>query len=212
MSKVTEALDFQEKHHEKGCKMIKTMTDFYLSGNTNMFNAALYEYITHMENSAIDARNLPALAAMPTHKEFLTEALAEAHEIEINITTENWINIKMPCLLPGKMLKAKKEFSFSPLFHTLENFKLERKNLPFYPESVIAIRHIYSRDKPLGLVRDNDNVDTKIVVDVIKTFFLPDDNGLICSHFYDSKLGRENMTDIYIFPRHDFENWWEKHC
>jgi len=212
MSRVTESLNAQKKHHDKGCTMIKEMTDFYLSGNTNMFNVTLYNYITYVESLTINARNLPALAAMPEHREFVAEALVEAHEIEISITAKNWINIKMPSLLPGKMLNAKKQFSFAPLFYALERFKEDRGKLPFFSESIIAIRHIYARDKPLSLIRDNDNVDTKIVVDVIKTFFLPDDNGLICSHFYDSKLGAKNMTDIYVFPRHDFDAWWQRHC
>jgi len=208
MSKVTEYLESQEKAHERACGIIKNMKDFYTVGNTGMYNVTLYEYITHMEGLAIDARNLPELSAMPEHQAFLTEALLEAHDIQISITPEDWIHIEMPCLLPGKMLRSKKDFSFYPLFRALEVFKSDRGLLPQYPESVIAIRHIYDRNKPLGMIRDNDNVDTKIVVDVLKTFFLPDDNGLICSHFYDSKLGAKNMTNIYIFPRYDFEKWW----
>ena len=211
MSNMMDELNKQNTRLQENGKMVGQLTGFYENRQPELFNAALINYIAHCERLAINARNFPALYGSRDAKDILEAALNDAHEITIDVTSEGWVHIQMPSLIPGKPTSYKKRFLYSPLLHAMKRF-LEDGERPHFMESVIAIRHVYDRHKSLGLVRDQDNVDVKTVVDAIKVTMLPDDNGLCCSHFYDAKLGEKNMTDIYVLPRSDFSDWWEKHC
>ena len=45
------------------------------------------------------------------------------------------------------------------------------------------------------------------MVDAIAMFFLVDDTPLECRHYYCSAAGENEMTEVYIVPRADFESW-----
>ena len=206
------ATEFLHKHEEKLQKNIAVFNQLQGYFNTNQienYNKMIGKYISNSEKLTIDARKIPELTGVKSHGKILEKAISEAHDIKISLTDEGFVNIKMPCLLPGKASKNKKEFVFFPLLYAITSFAKTLKSSDVIVNSVIAIRHIYSENKSMGIIRDNDNVDTKIVVDIIKSSFLFDDNGLICSHFYDSKFGNDDMTDIYVLPREDFSKWWE---
>jgi len=211
MSTMMDELKKQQQKILENSRLSEKLTNLYEERKPELFNLALMDYISDCERLAINARNFPALYGNRDATLILEESLADAHEIEIETTYENWIHIRMSSLCPGKASKHKKSFLYAPLLNALncfaENFNRERM-----AESVIAIRHIYDKKRALGFLRDQDNVDVKTVVDCIKSALLVDDNGFLCSHFYDAKFGSKNMTDIYILPRSDFGDWWEKHC
>jgi len=211
MSNMKDELNKQATRIQENGKMIEQLNGFYENRQPELFNAALINYIAHCERLAINARNYPALFGHRDAVQIVEESLADAHEIIIRTTSENWINIQMPSLCPGAATKYKKLFLYSPLLNALNRFAEDYTGQRM-GESIIAIRHIYDRKRSIGLMRDQDNVDVKTVVDSIKVAFLKDDNGFLCSHYYDAKFGEKNMTDIYVLPRSDFGDWWEKHC
>ena len=45
---------------------------------------------------------------------------------------------------------------------------------------------------------------------MIALFFLRDDSAYICSHFYYSKAGEQNRTNVYVVPDTDFVKWCEQ--
>ena len=139
--------------------------------------------------------------------------VAAAQELDIHVTEDaDIVNIKLPCLIP-KRNKWVSNFITDPLYAVLEKFVSERP-LPFEPflKCVVCITHIY--DKSLftkGRVCDHDNIELKGILDVINTFLLTDDGGMLCDIFNTSEYGEMDMVQISVMKKHMFPEWLMQH-
>ena len=140
-----------------------------------------------------------------------TEYLSSASTLLGNdIRCENGIlEITLPSLLPKKMQHQSSEFLLDPLHNALSQYA-EHHDLPRYHHCVVCFSHIYCRDLPDRRVRDYDNLELKRFLDLVASFVLVDDSGLLCDAYNSTELGGTDCTRISIMDSAQFSDWLEK--
>lgn len=119
---------------------------------------------------------------------------------------EGVFQIRIPGRLPRRWNRKSAEYLLDPLQGCLEAYG-EKNPFPKYRECVIGMIHIYSRDKPAGLVCDYDNLGWKQVLDVLASFLLTDDSGLLCDVYHTTESGPQDETRIAIMEKSLFPGW-----
>ena len=157
------------------------------------------------ESVALKTRTLPAHTGYPQADAMMQEVMAEAVPVEMGFTEEGWFCLRMPILLPRKE-KSSRSYLRGFLYPALERFTYGKPMIR-YRNCVLIFRHVYDKNRPEREYRDHDNIELNTVVDAIAMFFLVDDTPLECRHYYCSAAGEEEMTEVYIVPRADFERW-----
>lgn len=140
-----------------------------------------------------------------------TEYLSSASALlDIGIRYENDIlEITLPSLLPKKMQHQSSEFLLDPLHNALSRYA-ENHSLPQYRHCVVCFSHVYCRELPDRRVRDYDNLELKRFLDLVASFVLVDDSGLLCDAYNSTELGSTDCTRISIMDSTQFFVWLEK--
>ena len=143
-----------------------------------------------------------------TTSTFKAEYLSSASTLlGIDIRCENSIlEITLPSLLPKKMQHQSSEFLLDPLYNALSQYA-EHHDLPRYHHCVVCFSHIYCRDLPDRRVRDYDNLELKRFLDLVASFVLVDDSGLLCDAYNSTELGGTDCTRISIMDSTRFSDW-----
>ena len=55
--------------------------------------------------------------------------------------------------------------------------------------------------------RDHDNIEINAVSDIVALFVMVDDNPHVCEHYYASKSGEKNRTEVFVLSKRDLENF-----
>lgn len=128
----------------------------------------------------------------------------------IRIGEENGVlNIYLPCLIPKRKQRQSSEFLIDPLYYTLSQYADGHK-LPKYKQCVICFSHIYNKELPNRRVRDYDNLELKRLLDVISTFIMEDDSGLLCDAYNTTELGDCDCTCISVMDKNRFFDWMKE--
>ena len=56
-------------------------------------------------------------------------------------------------------------------------------------------------------MRDYDNLELKQLLDVVASFIMVDDSGLLCDAYNTTELGETDCTRISIMPQSRFPTW-----
>lgn len=114
--------------------------------------------------------------------------------------------VMLPGLLPKRKQKAGAEYLLDPLNAALTKYA---KNcpLPSFQDCMICYTHIYALDMPGGRIRDYDNLETKMVQDVIASFVLTDDSGALCDTYHTTAMGEADATRISVMDGSRFPEW-----
>ena len=125
----------------------------------------------------------------------------------IRISEEDGIlNIFLPCLVPKRNQRKNSEFLTDPLYYTLSQYA-DSHSMPKYKHCVVCFSHIYSRELPVSRVRDYDNLELKQLLDVIASFLMEDDSGLLCDAYNTTELGDYDCTRISVMDSRRFSGW-----
>lgn len=116
------------------------------------------------------------------------------------------LEITLPCLIPKRKQRRSAEFLTDPLYFTLSQYA-DRHPLPKYSHCVVCFSHIYSRDLPSRRIRDYDNLELKQLLDVISSFIMEDDTGLLCDAYNTTELGETDCTRISVMDKDRFFDW-----
>lgn len=128
--------------------------------------------------------------------------------VDISYTKEGWLLVSIPALLPKKE-KGNSQYIREIVRDAL--YKYCRQNdVDKFDKCVLVFEHVYDYKIPKRQWRDHDNIEVNTVSDMIALFLLRDDSAYICSHFYYSKAGKQNRTNIYVVPDTDFAKWCEQ--
>lgn len=114
------------------------------------------------------------------------------------------MEITIPCLLPKRKQSQGTEFLLDPFFHTLSNYA-ENNILPKFTHCVVCFSHVYAL--PKRRIRDYDNLELKQILDIISTYLMVDDTGLLCDAYNTTELGKIDCTRISIMNKDNFPNW-----
>ena len=156
------------------------------------------------ERIACRLRNLIYSTTNVRKTEYLNAA-GEAHGIEIDY--ENGVmQITLPSLLPKRKFQKYAGFLLDPFYFSLSEYA-ESHTLLKYRECVVCFSHVYSRDCPTRRVRDYDNLELKVLLDVLSAFLLVDDTGLLCDAYNTTELGEKDCTKIFVMEKERFSAW-----
>lgn len=135
--------------------------------------------------------------------------LADAHGITVRQEPES-VTITMPGLLPKRRRKASNEFLIEPLYAALTRYT-KTNTCKRFNECVVCICLVYNKEMPERRVRDYDNIELKHILDTVATFFMQDDNGLLCDVYHTTEFGTTDSTRITIMERDAFGSWLEQY-
>lgn len=125
----------------------------------------------------------------------------------IKINDNNGIlEIDLPCLLPKRKKRQSTEFLIDPLYFTLSQYS-DSHPLKRFKHCVVCFSHVYSEEFPKQNIRDYDNLELKQLLDVIATFIMEDDTGLLVDAYNTTEIGNNECTRISIMDKNRFSEW-----
>ena len=122
------------------------------------------------------------------------------------IEKDGILEITLPCLLPKKSKKHSCEYLTDPIYYTLSKYT-QTHTLPKFRHCVVCFSHIYSRELSPNRVRDYDNLELKQLLDVIATFVMEDDTGLLCDAYNTTEIGDSDCTRVSVMDKERFQGW-----
>ena len=63
---------------------------------------------------------------------------------------------------------------------------------------------------PSTRIRDYDNLELKQLLDVVSSFVMLDDSGLLCDAYNTTEWGTTDCTRMTIMPKERFPKWLEE--
>ena len=140
-----------------------------------------------------------------------SEYLTSAGVIQgIDIKCEDGIlEITLPCLLPKRKQRRSTGFLIDPLYCTLSSYVCNHK-VPHFKDCVVCFAHVYDESMPSTRIRDYDNLELKQLLDVVSSFVMLDDSGLLCDAYNTTEWGTTDCTRMTIMPKERFPKWLEE--
>lgn len=176
--------------------------------------------------SVMAAKNVQRIRKLPVEfgsKEgyaHVRKELAETANIKFEYFDYHVLHIILPDLIPLRprlnqgnyALKNNVDFdyirsSYSDAF--LQEFR-KGKFRTYSQKVVIFYVNYYKRNE---MIRDHDNLDSKIITDIITQHLLIDDDPTCVSTFMDFSYGKFDHTEAYVIPEEYFPNffiWFKK--
>lgn len=130
--------------------------------------------------------------------------------IDKNVTVRVQDNVVIITLFPLiKCVSAKTKEYISYLIGQEIKTYISTHSTPDFSNSdcVVVINSLYAKPE---WIRDNDSVETAAIINVLKTYFLTDDDGLHLSIFRIGSLSKRYLTEISLMKQEDFLLWFEK--
>ena len=119
---------------------------------------------------------------------------------------EQILEVTLPSLLPKRRNRKSVEFLLDPLHFFLSRYAGQNP-LPKFRECVVCFSHIYSRDLPAGRIHDYDNLELKQILDVLASYIMVDDTGLLCDAYNTPEFGETDCTRIFVMEKNRFPSW-----
>lgn len=140
-----------------------------------------------------------------------SEYLTSAGVIQgIEIKCEDGIlEITLPCMLPKRKQRRSTEFLIDPLYFTLNSYVCNH-DIPHFRDCVVCFSHVYDERMPSNRIRDYDNLELKQLLDVVSSFVMLDDSGLLCDAYNTTEWGERDCTRMTIMPKERFPKWLEQ--
>ncbi len=175
-----------------------------LERNPENYAVLATEAALRSERIACRMRHLLYASNIGNKRKYLQSA-GDAHGLSIQ-HRDGVLEITMPALLPKKKQRQSVEFLTDPLFFALARYKDDHM-LPMYNQCVVCFCHIYDKALPESRIRDYDNIEMKALLDVIATFLMEDDTGLLVDAFNATEIGDTECTKICVMSKQRFQRW-----
>ena len=143
-----------------------------------------------------------------TKKETYLASAGVVQGIRIKVQ-DGVLEITLPCLLPKRKQRQSTEFLIDPLYFTLSQYA-DNNELPKFQQCVVCFSHIYSEKFHNRRIRDYDNLELKQLLDVLSTFIMEDDTGLLVDAYNTTEIGETDCTRIFVMQKEHFTKWLTK--
>ena len=204
-----------EQTLERIDRMLASMTnrvDLIRSLYENRCMQPCYVQTLRLEENAerlvLQARSLPVYTGSRSAIDEVAQIIQDVIPMEMGFTEEGWFCLRIPMLLPKKE-SGSVNWLRGFLFPALSEFFNKRAPV-LYADCVIIFRHVYARDYPERRWRDHDNIETKLVIDAVALYVMPDDGPKYCCHYACSDADSSERTEVYVVPREEFPQWLEQ--
>lgn len=159
--------------------------------------------VREMEKLAVLGRTIPFF------KSDEDEYIENDAGLEVKVDYDNDVlKIELPLLIPkARSNKANKSYLVSLFYNTFQN---HLKDYPKFKEPVVIWFEFQYKER-LGKqgYRDHDNIETKIVKDLLVPHIVVDDSPKYCDDFHSSYIGVYDSTFIHVVPRRIFANYYQ---
>lgn len=156
------------------------------------------------EKIACDLRHL--IYATTNVKKADYQCLAcEVHGIELNCQN-GILEVTLPGLLPKRRSRKSVEFLLDPLHFYLSQYAGQH-TLPKFQDCVVCFSHTYRQELPSRRIHDYDNLELKQILDVLSSYVMVDDTGLLCDVYNTTEFGDKDCTRIFIMEKSLFAEW-----
>lgn len=156
------------------------------------------------ERIACRLRHLIYTSTSVKKEEYLTSA-AVMQGVVVSYE-DSLLEITLPCLLPKRQKRQSSEFLIDPIHAALSQYAKSHP-MPQFQHCVVCFSHVYCQELPERRVRDYDNLELKQLLDVVASFIMVDDSGLLCDAYNTTELGETDCTRISIMPQSRFPTW-----
>lgn len=160
------------------------------------------------ERIACRLRNLIRIMDLTGKSDYMKEAV-QALGIQVSFE-DDILSVTLPGLFPKRRIRSSTAFLHDPLHYALKEFFTDHEVAPF-KECVICFCLVYDRELPQRRIKDYDNMELKLILDVISSYTLFDDSGLYCDDHHTTELGETDQTIIYIMEKDKFPDWLGNH-
>lgn len=181
----------------------------------------VFNYERIAERVCNNARMLPIATGISGARKDVEETILEGCNVEVGFTEKGWFIASIPSLLPRKekgdasWIRATYQIGMKRYFDSHERRK-------FKEPCTIIFDHRYSPLRQQREMRDHDNIEINVVVDITALYVLIDDAPLRLSHYYCShvaaskeirleegvlNLNDDDRTLIYVVPSSEFKQW-----
>lgn len=157
------------------------------------------------ERLIFQLRNLATYSGDKEACEAVVRNIQETALVEVGYTEEGWFRLSIPALLPRKE-KGNPEYVRSLIYPAMSDF-FTGKQIEKFKDCTLVYLHTYDVNRPKREWRDHDNVEVNAVTDIVALFVMLDDSPHICEHYYASKSGMENRTEVFVLPKRDLEKF-----
>ena len=157
------------------------------------------------ERLIFQLRNLATYSGDKEACEAVVKNIKETALVEVGYTKEGWFRLSIPALLPRKE-KGNPEYVRSLIYPAMSDF-FTGKQIEKFKDCTLVYLHTYDVNRPKREWRDHDNVEVNAVTDIVALFVMLDDSPHICEHYYASKSGMENRTEVFVLPKRDLEKF-----
>lgn len=168
-------------------------------------------YASSLETAYIGERLILQLRDLATYpneikrEEYVANAIKETALVEVGFTKENWFHLSIPALLPRKE-KGNPEYIRSLIYPAMSDF-FKNKIVRKFQNCTLVYLHTYDKTRPRREWRDHDNIEINAVSDIVALYVMVDDNPHVCEHYYASKSGEKNRTEVFVLPKRDLEKF-----
>ena len=136
------------------------------------------------------------------HRRAVEETITETHDAFIRESSYGY-EIHLPLLLPHRK-DIRASYVEGIVMSAVWQFMTEHGPVEQLEEAVVCFEHIYDRKRPVGKVRDHDNIEKKRVLDVLQSCFLHTDSGMAVSLFDCSHWGDKDRTVVHVMKKANF--------
>ena len=191
---------------DKLSKSLSKIEKFIADGDIPKAYAESYSMEAAAEKLTNIARLIPVATGNKSAFNKVADSISQITEISISYTEEGWFKISIPALLPRKE-KGNASYIRASVQAALNRYFDQNPHDKFSSASVIIFEHIYAAVRKNRAYRDHDNIEVNVIVDLLAMYCMIDDSPMLCKHYYTSKLGENDKTNVYIVPASDFTEW-----
>lgn len=202
-------LETVEKYINLTNNQISKIKDLLKNKQYEKANDNTYELVRYAECITESARKIPLQLTRPGSKQRLFEEIAQRADFDISLIDDCYLKIVLGRLLPKRFTSEAAVNYLWSTYHTAFNDYYLKNKMNYRLDKVYIIYiHSYDYNAPDKAYRDNDNIETNAITDIIAEYLLKDDNPHICRQInLVKKAENESEADktiIYLVPQHLF--------
>lgn len=133
--------------------------------------------------------------------DYLTSA-GIVHGIEV-VYEDGVLEVTLPGLLPKRKQRQNTEFLLDPFYFSLEQYAKEHP-MPRFSDCVVCFTQVYDQCLPTRRIRDYDNLEEKQLLDVLSTFVMADDTGLLCDAYNTLRWAKRTVPESVSWKKSGF--------
>jgi len=208
IEKIANGIIYTKDH--RYIKLIEVVPINFLLRSAREQRSIIYSFISYLKISPvkIQFKVLTKRADLNKHTEIVHREMEAETDPNCRVLQEDYLmlEITLPCLLPKRKQRQSTEFLIDPLYFTLSQYS-DNNELPKFRQCVVCFSHIYSEKFHNRRVRDYDNLELKQLLDVLSTFIMVDDTGLLVDAYNTTEIGEADCTRISVMAKEDFPKW-----